>query len=160
MKQVIPTGMPTIELPRLRDDIQRGYEALRSERLGILTPLQLKRLQEIRLPLQHLSVAVDEFVAAFQLAPDARSFEPRARLTYAAAVPLEMILRCSYFLQMSHMRNQETLNPDQREAVWLIERSGRRLIIEVEHLWRSMKAEQETAPSTKSVHLPNMDANP
>ena len=137
------TETTPIELPRLRDDIRRAYDALIRERFGSLTPRQRQRLDEITLPLQKVSGAVDEYESWLDM-PDAyRAADSRSRLMYAARTPLEMILQCAYFLHINHMRKIELLNQDQIEAVWLMERSGRRLVLEIERLWTAMRAEAQ-----------------
>jgi hypothetical protein len=133
-----------IELSRLRDDIRRAYDALIRERFGMLTPRQRQRLDEITLPMQKVSGAVDEYENWVDMPAILRPADPRYRLMYAARTPMEMILQCAYFLHINHMRKNELLNQDQIEAVWLMERSGRRLVLEVERLWAEMR-EEETA---------------
>ena len=134
-----------IELTRLRDDIQRAYDALIRERFGTLTPRQRQRLDEITLPMQSVSRAVDEY-ENWKTMPDIlRANDPRYRLMYAARTPMEMVLQCAYFLHINHMRKNEVLNHDQIESVWLMERSGRRLVLEIERLWAEMRTEQSTA---------------
>jgi hypothetical protein len=134
-----------IELPRLRDDIQRAYDSLNSERFGTLTPRQRQRLGEITLPMQKVSSAVDEYENRVDMPNTFGATDPRYRLMYAARTPMEMVLQCAYFLHINHMRKNEPLNQDQIEAVWLMERSGRRLVLEIERLWAAMRAEQSTA---------------
>ena len=132
-----------IELPRLRDDIQRAYDALIHERFGTLTARQRQRLDEITLPMQKVTAAVNEYSNGLD-APDAlRASDPRYRLMYAARTPMEMVLQCAYFLHINHMRKNEVLNHDQIEFVWLMERSGRRLVLEIERLWAEMRAEAQ-----------------
>jgi hypothetical protein len=133
------------ELIRLRDDIQKGYDALVRERFGILTPRQHQRLGEIALPMKKVAEAVDEYEAGLDTPDKVQLSDPRYRLMYAARTPMEMILQCAYFLHINHMRKNEVLNQDQIEAVWLMERSGRRLVLEIERLWAQMRAEQSTA---------------
>ncbi len=133
-----------IELSRLRDDIRRAYDALIRERFGMLTPRQRQRLDEITLPMQKVYGAVDEYENWVDMPTILRPTDPRYRLMYAARTPMEMILQCAYFLHINHMRKNELLNQDQIEAVWLMERSGRRLVLEVERLWAEMR-EEETA---------------
>ncbi len=134
-----------IDLVRLRNDIQRGYDALMRERFGILTPRQHQRLDEITLPMQKVTEAVDEYVDGMDAPNVLRVSDPRYRLMYAARTPMEMVLQCAYFLHINHMRKNEVLNHDQIEAVWLMERSGRRLVLEIERLWAQMRTEQSTA---------------
>ena len=134
-----------IELPRLRDDIQRAYDALTRERFGLLTPRQRQRLDEITLPMQKVSGAVDEYENWRSMADSLRIGDARYRLMYAARTPMEMVLQCAYFLHINHMRKNEPLNHDQIEAVWLMERSGRRLVLEVERLWAEMREDQTAA---------------
>ena len=133
------------DLVRLRDDIRRAYDALVRERFGTLTPRQSQRLDEIVLPMQKVTEAVDEYETVSD-SPDAlRVNDPRYHLMYAARTPMEMVLQCAYFLHINHMRKNEVLNQDQIEAVWLMERSGRRLVLEIERLWAQMRTEQSTA---------------
>jgi len=132
-----------IELPRLRDDIQRAYDALIRERFGALTARQRQRLDEITQPMQSVSRAVDEYQNWVDMPEILRSSDPRYRLMYAARTPMEMVLQCAYFLHINHMRKNEVLNHDQIEAVWLMERSGRRLVLEIERLWAEMRAEAQ-----------------
>ncbi|MEP6987203.1 MAG: hypothetical protein ABI970_16470 [Chloroflexota bacterium] len=134
-----------IELSRLRDDIQRAYDALIRERFGLLTPRQRQRLDEITVPMQKVSSAVDEYEKWRSMSNSLRIGDARYRLMYAARTPMEMVLQCAYFLHINHMRKNELLNQDQIEAVWLMERSGRRLVLEIERLWAEMRAEQSTA---------------
>ena len=134
-----------IELPRLRDDIQRAYDTLIRERYGTLTARQRQRLDEITLPMQRVSSAIDEYEKRLEGPDSLRAADPRYRLMYAARTPMEMVLQCAYFLHINHMRKNEPLNQDQIEAVWLMERSGRRLVLEIERLWADMRAEQSTA---------------
>ncbi len=133
------------DLIRLRDDIKRAYDALVRERFGVLTPRQRLRLDEIVLPMQKVAEAVDEYGAALEAPQSLRVNDPRYRLMYAARTPMEMILQCAYFLHINHMRKNEVLNQDQIEAVWLMERSGRRLVLEIERLWAEMRAEAQQA---------------
>lgn len=133
-----------IELSRLRDDLQRAYESLIGERFGTLTPRQRQRLGEITLPMQKVSSAVDEYKDGMDTSNAFGTTDPRYRLMYAARTPMEMILQCAYFLHINHMRKNEPLNHDQIEAVWLMERSGRRFVLEIERLWADMRAEQST----------------
>lgn len=138
-------NVPPIDLNRLRDDIQRAYDALVRERFGTLTPRQRQRLDEITLPLSKVIEAVNEYQTSLD-APDAlRLHDPRYRLMYAARTPMEMVLQCAYFLHINHMRKNDPLNQDQIEAVWLMERSGRRLVLEIERLWAAMRAEGQQA---------------
>ena len=134
-----------IELSRLRDDLQRAYDALLGERFGALTARQRQRLGEITLPMQKVSSAVDEYESQMGMPNRSDVRDPRYRLMYAARTPMEMILQCAYFLHINHMRKNEPLNHDQIEAVWLMERSGRRFVLEIERLWADMRAEQSTA---------------
>jgi len=134
-----------IDLIRLRDDVQRAYDALVRERFGTITPRQRQRLDEITLPMQKIREAVDEYYDGLNTSTPLRSSDPRYRLMYAARTPMEMILQCAYFLHINHMRKNEVLNHDQIEAVWLMERSGRRLVLEIERLWAEMRAEQSKA---------------
>ena len=134
-----------IELPRLRDDIQRAYDTLIHERFGTITPRQRQRLDEITLPMQKVSGAVDEYEKWLNMPDSLRTGDARYRLMYAARTPMEMVLQCAYFLHINHMRKNEPLNQDQIEAVWLMERSGRRLVLEIERLWAEMRAEQTAA---------------
>lgn len=134
-----------IDLIRLRDDVQRAYDALVRERFGVLTPRQRQRLDEITLPMQKIRQAVDEYYEGLNTSAPLPSSDPRYRLMYAARTPMEMILQCAYFLHINHMRKNEVLNQDQIEAVWLMERSGRRLVLEIERLWAEMRAEQSKA---------------
>ena len=134
-----------IELPRLRDDIQRAYDTLIHERFGTITPRQRQRLDEITLPMQKVSGAVDEYEKWLNMPDSLRTGDARYRLMYAARTPMEMVLQCAYFLHINHMRKNEPLNHDQIESVWLMERSGRRLVLEIERLWADMRAEQSTA---------------
>lgn len=133
-----------IELSRLRDDIHRAYDALIRERFGTITSRQRQRLDEITLPMQKVSGAVDEYDHWVDMPDILRVSDPRYRLMYAARTPMEMVLQCAYFLHINHMRKNEPLNHDQIEAVWLMERSGRRLVLEIERLWAEMRAEQPT----------------
>ena len=133
------------DLFRLRDDIQRAYDALVRERFGVITPRQRQRLDEIVVPMQKVSEAVDEYHDGLDMPDALRVSDPRYRLMYAARTPMEMVLQCAYFLHINHMRKNEVLNQDQIESVWLMERSGRRLVLEIERLWAQMRAEQSTA---------------
>ena len=119
------TASPT-DLARLRDDIQRAYDALIRERFGSITPRQRQRLDEITLPMEKVSGAVDEYAQWVDMPDVLRPSDPRYRLMYTARTPMEMVLQCAYFLHINHMRKNEPLNQDQIEAVWLMERSGRR----------------------------------
>ncbi len=130
------------EIRQLRDDLVRGYEALRHERFGVLTERQGKRLNEVRLAVNHLSYAVDAFVLACETPGVEHPHDPRYRLMYAARTPLEMILTSTYLLSIYHLRGAEVFSADQRECVWLIERSGRKMVVEIERLWADMMAEQ------------------
>lgn len=134
-----------IELARLRDDVQRAYEALIRERFGGLTPRQRQRLEEISLPIQKVMEAINEYKHGMDIPDGLRAFDPRYRLMYAARTPMEMVLQCAYFLHINHMRKNEPMNQDQIEAVWLMERSGRRMVLEIERLWAEMRTEQATA---------------
>jgi hypothetical protein len=134
-------NVPPIDLNRLRDDIQRAYDALVRERFGILTPRQRQRLDEIALPMSKVIEAVNEYQANHDSPDYLHPYDPRYRLMYAARTPMEMVLQCAYFLHINHMRKNDPLNQDQIEAVWLMERSGRRLVLEIEHLWAAMRAE-------------------
>jgi hypothetical protein len=136
--------VPPIELARLQEDIQRAYDTLISERFGAITPRQRQRLEEITLPMQKVSEAVNDYKQRKNAARPQMADDPRYRLMYAARTPMEMILQCAYFLHINHMRKNELLNHDQIEAVWLMERSGRRLVLEIEHLWAEMRAEQSS----------------
>ncbi len=138
------TATPS-DLIRLRDDIKRAYDALVRERFGVLTARQRQRLDEIVLPMQKVAEAVDEYGSELEAPESLHVNDPRYRLMYAARTPMEMILQCAYFLHINHMRKNEVLNQDQIEAVWLMERSGRRLVLEIERLWAEMRAEQSTA---------------
>jgi hypothetical protein len=131
-----------IELSRLRDDLQRAYDSLIGERFGPLTPRQRQRLGEITLPMQKVSSAVNEYESGADKSNAFGVTDPRYRLMYAARTPMEMILQCAYFLHINHMRKNEPLNHDQIEAVWVMERSGRRFVLEIERLWANMRAEQ------------------
>ena len=131
-----------IELSRLRDDLQRAYDSLSGERFGTLTPRQRQRLGEITLPMQKVSSAVNEYESRVDTSNAFGTIDPRYRLMYAARTPMEMILQCAYFLHINHMLKNEPLNHDQIEAVWLMERSGRRFVLEIERLWADMRAEQ------------------
>lgn len=133
------------EIRQLRADLVRGYEALRHERFGVLTERQRKRLNEIRLAVNYVSHAVDAFVLACETPEVTRSHDPRYRLMYAARTPLEMVLTSTYLLSIYHLRGAEVFSPDQRECVWLIERSGRKMVVEIERLWADMMAEQAEA---------------
>ncbi len=133
------------ELARLRDDIQRAYDALIHERFGGLTSRQRQRLDEINLPMQKVSGAIDEYESRADMPEALRATDPRYRLMYAARTPMEMVLQCAYFLHINHMRKNELLNQDQIEAVWLMERSGRRLVLEIERLWAEMRVEPPAA---------------
>ena len=134
-----------VDLVRLRDDIQRGYDALVRERFGVLTPRQQQRLNEIILPIQKVREAVDEYRVSLDAPAALGLADPRYRLMYAIRTAMEMVLQCAYFLHINHMRKHEVMNHDQIEAVWLMERSGRRLLLEVERLWTQMRSEQSTA---------------
>ena len=131
-----------IELSRLRDDLQRAYDSLSDERFGTLTPRQRQRLGEITLPMQKVSSAVNEYQNSLGTSNAFGTRDPRYRLMYAARTPMEMILQCAYFLHINHMRKNEPLNHDQIEAVWVMERSGRRFVLEIERLWANMRAKQ------------------
>lgn len=134
-------NVPPIDLNRLRDDIQRAYDALVRERFGTLTPRQRQRLDEIALPMRKVIDAVNEYHTYLDSPDYLHTYDPRYRLMYAARTPMEMVLQCAYFLHINHMRKNDPLNQDQIEAVWLMERSGRRLVLEIEHLWAAMRAE-------------------
>lgn len=135
------TTMTPTDLQRLRDDVQRAYDALIHERFGSLTARQHQRLGEIVVAVEKVSLAIDEYRNLVDIPDPLRTSDPRYRLMYAARTPMEMILQCAYFLHINHMRKQEVLNNEQIEAVWLIERSGRRLVLEIEHLWAAMRTE-------------------
>ncbi|MEZ4669744.1 MAG: hypothetical protein R3E39_17710 [Anaerolineae bacterium] len=128
-------------LAQLNNDIQRAYDALIHERFGKLTPRQRQRLNEISLSIDYVNRAVAEYEAAIAMIPETPLQDPRQRLLYATRTPLEMVQQCAYFLLIHHMRNNEKLNADQTEAIYLMERSGRRMIEEVERLWKALKAE-------------------
>ncbi|MBI1277799.1 MAG: hypothetical protein GC179_06690 [Anaerolineaceae bacterium] len=131
------------DLVRLRDDIKRAYDALVRERFGVLTLRQRQRLDEIVLPIQKVTEAVDQYGTELDAPEVLRVNDPRYRLMYAARTPMEMILQCAYFLHINHMRKNEPLNQEQIEAVWLMERSGRRLVLEIERLWAQMRVEAQ-----------------
>jgi hypothetical protein len=130
------------EIRRLRDDLVQGYEALQHERFGVLTERQRKRLNEIRLAVNYVSHAVDSFALAYEMPEVDRVYDPRYRLMYAARTPLEMILTGTYLLSIYHLRGAEVFAADQRECVWLMERSGRRMVVEIERLWADLLADQ------------------
>jgi hypothetical protein len=132
------------ELRQLRDDMVRGYEALRSERFGILTERQRKRLNEIRLAVSYVAHAVDEYCTAYEAPHVVVTYDPRYRLMYAARTPLEMVLTSAYLLSIYHLRGAEVFTTDQRECVWLMERSGRKMVVEIERLWADMMVEQSS----------------
>ena len=137
--------LSTDDVARLCAEVMRGYDALIRERFGNLTARQRQRLEEIRLPAQYVKHAVDAYEIALDMPPDVRTLDPRYRLLYGTRTPLEMILQCTYFLMIHHMRNSEKLNPDQMEAVYLMERSGRKLVHAVERLWAEWRAEQQVS---------------
>lgn len=139
------TELSTFDVSRLCAEIVRGYDALVRERFGSLTERQRQRLEEVRLPLQYIQHSVNGYETAVDSPPDLQTTDPRYRLLYGTRTPLEMILQCSYFLMIHHMRKTERLNPDQMEAVHLIERSGRKLVHEVERLWAEWRAEQQVS---------------
>lgn len=132
-----------VALSRLYDDIQRAYDALIQERFGRLTPRQHQRLGEIAVPIQKVSGAVHEYENWLEMPDSYRVFDSRYRLMYAARTPMEMILQCAYFLHINHMRKNEVLNQNQMEVVSLMERNGRRLVLEIERLWEEMQAEAQ-----------------
>lgn len=134
-----------ISLTRLRMELERGYDALIHEQFGTLTARQRQRLEEIRLPVHYIKRTVDDYNIAVDMAPDMRVLDPRYRLLYGTRTPLEMVLQCSYFLIIHHIRRSERMNPDQVEAVHLMERSGRKLVQEVERLWAEMQTEQQVS---------------
>ena len=107
--------LSTDDVARLCADIMRGYDALILERFGNLTARQRQRLEEIRLPVQYVKHAVDAYKIAVDMPPDVRVLDPRYRLLYGTRTSLEMILQCSYFLMIHHMRSTEKMNPDQVE---------------------------------------------
>lgn len=133
------------ELIRLRDDVQRAYDVLIRELFGSITARQRQRLDEIAVAMERISRAIDEYSNWIDMPEILRTSDPRYRLMYAARTPMEMILQCAYFLHINHMRKHEVLNNDQIEAVWLMERSGRRLVLNIERLWAEMRAEARQA---------------
>lgn len=133
-----------VDITRLRDDIRRAYDALSEQRFGTLSSRQVQRLGEIDYSVEKVVEAIDEYQTAKALPGSLQNADPRYRLMYAARTPMEMILQCAYFLHINSMRKTEPLNHDQLEAVWLLERSGRKLVLEIERLWADMRAE---APS-------------
>jgi hypothetical protein len=135
----------TADVTKLCADIVRGYDALIRERFGALTDRQRQRLHEINQPVEYVKKAVSEYESALEMPPALRTLDPRYRLLYGTRTSLEMILQCSYFLMIHHMRKTEPLNPDQMEAVYLMERCGRKMVHEVERLWAELKAEQQVS---------------
>lgn len=135
------------DISRLRTDILRGYDALSRERFGALNERQRRRMREVAQAVKYLNTAIEEYEQYASLPTHLRPFDPRYRVMYTARLPLEMILQCTYFMTVNLMRDASSLNADQREAVWLMERSARRLVLEIERLWAAMAAEQ-AAPQT------------
>ena len=133
----------TLDITRLRDDIRRAYDALADQRFGTLTSRQAQRLGEIDYSIQKVVEAIDQYQQANEFPGALQSADPRYRLMYAARTPMEMILQCAYFLHINSMRKTEPLNHDQLEAVWLLERSGRKLVLEIERLWAAMRVEAQ-----------------
>ncbi len=134
------TTLP-VNLTRLREDIQRAYDSLTKEQYGTLSARQRQRLDEIQFSIDKVNDAIEGYESALRIPAAERSADPRYRLMYAARTPMEMVLQCAYFLHINSMRKTEPLNNDQMEAVWLVERSGRKLVLEIERLWADMKAE-------------------
>lgn len=133
----------TIDITRLREDINRAYDALAAQRFGTLTPRQAQRLGEIDFSVQKVLEAIDDYQQTHEQPRGLQNADPRYRLMYAARTPMEMILQCAYFLHINSMRKTEPLNHDQLEAVWLLERSGRKFVLEIERLWAEMRAEAQ-----------------
>ena len=134
---------PTVDIIRLRDDIHRAYEALDQQRFGTLTPRQEQRLGEINFSITKVIEAINAYEQSRDLSAGLQAGDRRYRLMYAARTPMEMILQCAYFLHINSMRKTEPLNHDQLEAVWLLERSGRKFVLEIERLWAEMRAEAQ-----------------
>jgi hypothetical protein len=134
------------ELRRLRDDLSRGYDAVIRERFGKLTERQKRLLEEIRQAVNLASDAIDAYAAVAENPRSKWLSDPRYRLMYAARTPLEMVLLGVYLINVYHVREIEPLNPDQHEAIALMERSGRRMVIEIERLWNEMQTEQMVKP--------------
>lgn len=138
--------MTPAELRRLRDDLSRGYDAVVRERFGQLTERQKRLLEEIRQAVNLASDAIDAYTAVAENPRSRWLSDPRYRLMYAARTPLEMVLLGVYLVNVYHVREIEILNPDQHEAIWLVERSSRRMVIEIERLWGEMQAERLVKP--------------
>lgn len=132
-----------LDITRLRDDIRRAYDALAEQRFGTLTSRQAQRLGEIDYSIEKVVEAIDQYQQANEFPGTLQNADPRYRLMYAARTPMEMILQCAYFLHINSMRKTEPLNHDQLEAVWLLERSGRKLVLEIERLWAAMRVEAQ-----------------
>ena len=130
-----------VDLSRLRDDIRRAYDALAQQRFGSLSPRQQQHLGEIDFSVERVVKSIKEYLDGSELPGGEQTADPRYRLMYAARTPMEMILQCAYFLHINSMRKTEPLNHDQLEAVWLLERSGRKFVLEIERLWAEMRAE-------------------
>ncbi len=133
----------TLDITRLRDDIRRAYDALADQRFGTLTSRQAQRLGEIDYSIEKVVEAIDQYQQSNEFPGTLQNADPRYRLMYAARTPMEMILQCAYFLHINSMRKTEPLNHDQLEAVWLLERSGRKLVLEIERLWAAMRVEAQ-----------------
>jgi hypothetical protein len=142
LKPLQPVEAPADEVNRLRNELLRSYQALVWEKLGMLDEFQKKRLKEIRLSLQYIKLAVDTF-SANPTQPG--RIDPRYRLLYATRTPLEMVLMCVHFINIQLRQEPDALNPDQKEALWLMERSGRRLVLVTQRLWDELKAEETVA---------------
>jgi hypothetical protein len=136
LRPLQPTESPADEVNRLRNELLRSYQNLVWEKFGPLDDRQKQRLKEIRLSLQYLKQAVDTFIAN----PEPRGrIDPRSRLLYATRTPLEMVLMCVHFLNIQLRQQPDALNTDQKEALWVMERSGRRLVLVTQRLWDAMK---------------------
>ncbi|MCA0455449.1 MAG: hypothetical protein LCI00_15860 [Chloroflexi bacterium] len=137
-----------VNLSLLRDDIRRAYDALVQQRFGSLSPRQQQHLREIDFSVERVMESINEYLANKALPDGDQTADPRYRLMYAARTPMEMILQCAYFLHINSMRKTEPLNHDQLEAVWLLERSGRKFVLEIERLWAEMRDEWAEAQQT------------
>ncbi len=99
-------------------------------------------MEEIRQAVHLTSDAIDAYAAVAEHPRAKWLNDPRYRLMYAARTPLEMVLLGVYLVNVYHVREIEILNPDQHEALWLVERSARRMVIEIERLWNEMQTER------------------
>ena len=125
----------------LSNDLYRYARMLGDEHGGLLLPIQHTRMSEILNACGYLQQAVHNYETALALGFSDHN-DPRARLMYAARIPLEMIAMSVRLLRLYHARRNAPLTEGQQIALRQIEIDSMGLSEEIERLWKAMKVRQ------------------